>query len=138
MALLYILDCSLTLLWNVEMTYKIFSQSITIDLVMCTAVISGYVLNRMNNDALEMFRWLLYEKISPNAVTLARILPACSSVAALKLGKELHGNILKNGVDKKCHVGTAITDMYSKCERLGLAHKTFGRVSEKDVVCWNK
>ncbi|TXG68992.1 hypothetical protein EZV62_003927 [Acer yangbiense] len=78
------------------------------------------------------------KKISPNAVTLASVLPACSSLAALKLGKGLHGNILKNGLDKKCYVGIAITDMYSKCERLDLAHKTFGRVSEKDVVCWNK
>ncbi|KAK2654781.1 hypothetical protein Ddye_014637 [Dipteronia dyeriana] len=49
--------------WNVEMAYKIFSQSITIDLVMCTAVISGYVLNRMKNDALEMFRVELYCRV---------------------------------------------------------------------------
>ncbi|KAI9169262.1 hypothetical protein LWI28_009707 [Acer negundo] len=124
---------------NVEMAYKIFNQSVTIDLVMCTAMISGYVLNGMHNDALEMFRWLLHEKnkFSPNAVTLASVLPACSSLAALKLGKELHCNILKNGLDKRCHVGSAITDMYSKCGRLDLAHKTFGRVSEKDAVCWN-
>ncbi|TXG68987.1 hypothetical protein EZV62_003922 [Acer yangbiense] len=73
---------------NVKMAYKIFNQSITIDLVMCTAVISGYVLNVMNNDALEMYRWLLHEKISPNAVTLspASVLPA--SLDALKLCKE--------------------------------------------------
>ncbi|KAL5756044.1 hypothetical protein ACOSQ2_020790 [Xanthoceras sorbifolium] len=122
---------------NVEMACKIFNRSITIDLVICTAMISGYVLNGMHNDALEMFRQLLKEKISPNAVTLVSILPACSGLAALKLGKELHGNILKNGLDRKCHVGSAITDMYSKCGRLDLAHKSFGRVSEKDVVCWN-
>ncbi|KAK4842156.1 hypothetical protein QYF36_016669 [Acer negundo] len=90
---------------NLEMAYKIFNQSVTIDLVMCTAMISGYVLNGMHNDALEMFRWLLHEKnkFSPNAVTLASVLPACSSLAALKLGKELHCNILKNGLDKRCH-----------------------------------
>ncbi|TXG68988.1 hypothetical protein EZV62_003923 [Acer yangbiense] len=70
---------------NVKMACKIFNQSITIDLVMCTAVISGYVLNGMNNDALEMYRRLLHEKISPNAVTLspASVLP--DSLDALKL-----------------------------------------------------
>ncbi|XWS20754.1 hypothetical protein CRYUN_Cryun31cG0129700 [Craigia yunnanensis] len=100
-------------------------------------MISGYVFNGMNNDALEVFRWLLQEKIRPNAVTMASVLPACADLAALKMGKELHGNIIKNGLADRCHVGSAVIDMYAKCGRLDLAHHVFGRLSERYSVCWN-
>ncbi|XP_050220611.1 pentatricopeptide repeat-containing protein At4g21300 [Mercurialis annua] len=122
---------------DVEMACKIFNQSTNVDIVVCTAMISGYVLNGRCNDALELFRWLLEEKMSPNAVTLASVIPACAGLAALKLGKELHANILKHRLDERCHVGSAIVDMYAKCGRLDLAHQVFKRMPEKDSVCWN-
>ncbi|KDP34853.1 hypothetical protein JCGZ_09141 [Jatropha curcas] len=122
---------------DVKMARNIFNQSTIIDIVVCTAMISGYVLNGLNNDALGVFRLLLEEKMSPNAVTLASVLPACAGLANLKLGKELHAYILKNGFDRKCHVGSAIVDMYAKCGRLELAHQIFKGISEKDAICWN-
>eukprot|EP00257_Ricinus_communis_P028232 XP_025015646.1 pentatricopeptide repeat-containing protein At4g21300 [Ricinus communis] len=122
---------------DVGMACKIFKQSTNVDIVVCTAIISGYVLNGLNNDALEIFRWLLEEKMSPNAVTLASVLPACAGLATLNLGKELHANILKHGLDERRHVGSAIMDMYAKCGRLDLAYQIFRRMPEKDAVCWN-
>ncbi|CAI0549460.1 unnamed protein product [Linum tenue] len=124
---------------NVEMAYKIYSQSSSIDLVMSTAMISGYVLNGKANSALEVFRWLLQEKMSPNSLTMASVLPACASLAALKLGKELHGKILKDGLvlEGNVHLESAVMDMYAKCGRLDLAHQIFRRMHVKDAVCWN-
>ncbi|WJZ97028.1 hypothetical protein VitviT2T_015663 [Vitis vinifera] len=122
---------------DVEMARKIFDQRTPVDIVVCTAMISGYVLNGMNNNALEIFRWLLQERMRANSVTLASVLPACAGLAALTLGKELHGHILKNGHGGSCYVGSAIMDMYAKCGRLDLAHQTFIGISDKDAVCWN-
>lgn len=122
---------------DVEMARKIFDQRTPVDIVVCTAMISGYVLNGMNNNALEIFRWLLKEKMRPNSVTLASFLPACAGLAALKLGKELHGHILKYGHGGSCYVGSAIMDMYAKCGRLDLAYQTFIRISDRDAVSWN-
>ncbi|PON63658.1 DYW domain containing protein [Parasponia andersonii] len=122
---------------NVEMAHKILHQSTTVDLIVCTAMISGFVLNGMNTDAMEIFRWLLKAKMRPNSVTLASVLPAFAGMVALKLGKELHGNIIKTGLDRRCYVGSAITDMYAKCGRLDLAHQVFRKMIERDAVCWN-
>ncbi|XP_016648944.1 PREDICTED: pentatricopeptide repeat-containing protein At4g21300-like [Prunus mume] len=122
---------------NVDMAHKIFNQSTRTDVVMCTAMISGLVLNGMNNDALEIFRWLLKEKMRPNSLTLASVLPACAGLVALKLGKELHGNILKHGLDGRLHLGSALTDMYAKSGRLDLVHQVFERMFERDTICWN-
>lgn len=122
---------------NVKMAYKIFNQSTTVDIVVCTAMISGFVLNGMSIDALKIFRWLLKENMKPNSLTVASVMPAFAGLAALRLGMELHGNIIKVGLHGKCHVGSAITDMYAKCGRLDLAHKVFQAMSERDAVCWN-
>lgn len=122
---------------NVTMARNILKQSTAIDVIVCTAMISGFVLNGMNTDALEIFRWLLKNKMRPNSVTLASVLPAFAGLAALKLGKELHGNIIKNGLDRRCYVGSSITDMYAKCGRLDLARQVFQRMPERDAVCWN-
>lgn len=122
---------------DVEMARKILKQCTKVDVIVCTAMISGFVLNGMNTDALETFRWLLKAKMRPNSVTLASVLPAFAGMAALKFGKELHGNIIKKGLDRWCYVGSAITDMYAKCGRLDLAHQVFQKMSERDAVCWN-
>ncbi|PIN17740.1 hypothetical protein CDL12_09585 [Handroanthus impetiginosus] len=122
---------------DVQAACNIFEATSDVDIVICTAMISGFVVNGMNLDALRIFRWLLDKKMKPNAITLASILPACAGLATLKLGKELHGNIIRKGLEGRCYVGTAITDMYAKCGRLDLAHQVFLRMPERDSVCWN-
>ncbi|KAH7853262.1 hypothetical protein Vadar_000652 [Vaccinium darrowii] len=107
---------------NVEMAQNLFNRNTEMDIVIFTTMISGYVLNGMNFSALDVFRWLLLEQMRPNTVTLASVLPACAGLAALTLGKEIHGYILKKRLEGSCFLGSAISDMYSKCGRLDLAH----------------
>lgn len=122
---------------DVKMACKVFKQSSSVDIVICTAMISGFVLNGMNVEALEIFRWLITDKMRPNAVTFASVLPACAGLAALNLGKELHGNIIRKGLEGRCYVASSIADMYAKCGRLDLGHQVFLRMPERDSVCWN-
>ena len=122
---------------DVEMARKILRQSSSFDTVVCTAMISGYVLNGMNIEAVEAFRWLLQERMKPTSVTFASVFPAFAGLAALNLGKELHCSIIKNSLDRKCHVGSAVLDMYAKCGRLDLARRVFDRMTERDAICWN-
>ncbi|KAL8266963.1 hypothetical protein R6Q59_004307 [Mikania micrantha] len=122
---------------EVEMAHNVFTCNTDIDIVICTAMISGYVLNGMSFDALKIFRCMLEKQMRPNAVTLSSSLPACAGLAALKLGKELHGQIFKKRLEGRCHVGTSVMDMYAKCGRVDLAHQVFVRMSEKDSVSWN-
>ncbi|XP_008793555.2 pentatricopeptide repeat-containing protein At4g21300 [Phoenix dactylifera] len=122
---------------DVRMAQKVFDATGAMDVVICSAMISGYVLNGMNRDALGMFRWLLEAQLKPNAITVSSVLPACSCLFALKLGKELHGYILKNAFEGKCYVGSALMDMYAKCGRLDLGHQIFTKLSERDTIAWN-
>ena len=84
-----------------------------------------------------MFRYLLEQCIKPNAVTVASVLPAFASMAALPLGQEIHGYVLRNAYEGKCYVESALMDMYAKCGRLDLSHYIFSKMSLKDEVTWN-
>ncbi|KAK8967835.1 Pentatricopeptide repeat-containing protein [Platanthera guangdongensis] len=122
---------------DVGMANKVFNYSGITDIVVCTAMISGYVLNGFSGDALLMFRRLIKSQIKPNAITIASILPACACLTALKLGKELHGIVLKNAFEGICYVGSSLVDMYAKCGRLDIGHQIFRKISDKDTVAWN-
>lgn len=122
---------------DVDKACKVFDQSSAVDVVICSAMISGFVLNGMSINALEVFQLLLRKQLKPNAITLASVLPACAGLASLKLGQELHGNIIRKGLEGRCYVGSAVTDMYAKCGRIDLGHLVFSRMKERDSVCWN-
>ena len=115
---------------NVEMAQKVFKSTGTVDVVIFSAMISGYVLNGLNYVALEMFCQFVDIQIKRNTVSLANVLPACSCLTALRLGKELHGYILKSAGEGICILASALMDMYAKCGRVDLSHQIFTSMSE--------
>ncbi|TVU44735.1 hypothetical protein EJB05_04187, partial [Eragrostis curvula] len=122
---------------DVRMAQNVYDAARAIDVVIGSTMISGYVLNGMSDEAVKMFRYLLEQRIKPNAVTVASVLPACASMAAMKLGQEIHGYVLRNAYEGKCYVESSLMDMYAKCGRLDLSHFIFSKMSAKDEVTWN-
>ncbi|XBI84505.1 hypothetical protein VPH35_092800 [Triticum aestivum] len=122
---------------DVRMAQNVFDATKAIDVVIGGTMISGYVLNGMSEAAMKMFRYLLEVGIKPNAIMVASTLPACASMAAMKLGQELHGYVLKNAYEGRCYVESSLMDMYAKCGRLDLSHYIFSKMSAKDEVTWN-
>ncbi|XP_068656428.1 pentatricopeptide repeat-containing protein At4g21300 [Aristolochia californica] len=122
---------------DVDKAQKVFDTTLLMDVVIYSAMISGYVLNGMSPDALDMFRSMISANVKPNSVTLAGVLPACASLVALRLGKELHCYTIKNGFEGKCYVGSALIDMYAKCGRVETGYCVFKKIHEKDSVLWN-
>lgn len=122
---------------DVNMAQEVFRCSQELDVVSFSAMVSGYVLNGMYNDAVQIFCLLLEKKLKPNAIILASLLPACTGLNALKLGREVHAHILKNEYENRCYVASSLIDMYGKCGRLDLCQYIFDRINQKDTVVWN-
>ncbi|XP_078437425.1 pentatricopeptide repeat-containing protein At4g21300-like [Wolffia australiana] len=116
---------------------RVFRSTGAVDVVIYSAMISGYVLNGLSSTAITIFGELLLAKMEPNSITIASLLPACSNLGTLNMGKELHGHVLKNRMQDLCFVGSALMDMYAKCSRLDLAHNLFENMTQKDSIAWN-
>ncbi|KAJ7955610.1 putative Pentatricopeptide repeat-containing protein [Quillaja saponaria] len=107
------------------------------DIVLWTSMISGYVQNGENESALNLYCRMQMEGIIPNELTMASVLKACSSLAALDQGKQIHARIIKYGFSLEVPIGSALSTMYAKCGSLDDGNLIFWKMPTRDVVSWN-
>lgn len=85
--------------------------------------------------------WLFYEMqlagVEPNSFTFGGMLGACAARNRLQRGRLLHGVAIKYGFENNLVVGSAISDMYSKCGEMQHAFAMFLCMPERDIVVWN-
>lgn len=108
------------------------------NVVTWTAMIGGYAQHEDANCALELFSELVKQNcnLKPNAFTLSCALMACSRLAALRFGKEIHGYMLKNQCGSAVHVNNCLIDMYCKSADIGSARLAFDHMRQRNDVSW--
>ncbi|XP_057970085.1 pentatricopeptide repeat-containing protein DOT4, chloroplastic-like [Malania oleifera] len=104
------------------------------DTISWTAMVQAYVKNGGFNEGLKLCRQMIAEGLKPDSLTVSSILPACARVAAHKNGKEIHGYLLRNGIDLNLAVQNAVMDMYVKSGFIEYAAKIFKGMKNRDVV----
>jgi pentatricopeptide repeat protein len=94
---------------------------------------------------LKLFDRMLGNRVQPDLVTVTTVLPACTHLAALMHGREIHGYMIVNGLGKEginnefddVLLNNALMDMYAKCGNMRDARMVFDIMTEKDVASWN-
>ncbi|XP_026418049.1 pentatricopeptide repeat-containing protein At3g03580 [Papaver somniferum] len=119
-----------------EDSLKQFEEMKIRDAVTWNTLISGSVHSGNCELGLKVISQMRTEGLIPDCATMLSILPACSFLAIKKQGKEIHGSILKFGLDSEVHIGNALIEMYSKCGSLQNALHVFNSLKMKDVVTW--
>ena len=78
------------------------------------------------------------EGFSPDAITFTCILKACGNSGAIGKGQEIHDEILSQGLlNNNIVLGTALVDMYAKCDMLTKAEYVFKALGLRDIVTWS-
>ncbi|CAO2833042.1 unnamed protein product [Amaranthus hypochondriacus] len=96
------------------------------------AVNNGYSL-----EALLLYRQLKQAGLTPNNLTFPFVAKACAKKSDPKLSQLIHAHIVKSPFWSDVFVGTAVIDMYVKCDNLKFAHKVFDELPHRDVTLWN-
>ncbi|KAI3722548.1 hypothetical protein L2E82_33587 [Cichorium intybus] len=107
------------------------------DVISWTSICSCYVSCGNPKRGLQAFREMGLDGVKPNSVSLSSILPACSNLKCLNLGKEIHGFVVKNGMGENVFVSSALIDMYATCLHIKQAEIVFDRMANKDTVTHN-
>ncbi|XP_019088796.1 PREDICTED: pentatricopeptide repeat-containing protein At5g52850, chloroplastic-like [Camelina sativa] len=107
------------------------------DVFLWTSVVSGFVRNLRAKEAIGTFLQMRDLGLQPNNFTYSAILSLCSSVRSLDLGKQIHSQMIKVGLEDNTDVGNALVDMYMKCsasevEALGV----FAAMISPNVISW--
>ncbi|CAN8266357.1 unnamed protein product [Cochlearia groenlandica] len=122
---------------GVAVARRVFGEIVDKDLVSYNSIMSVYAQNGMSSDAFDVFRRLLNNKVvSFNSITLSTVLLAVSHSGALRIGKCIHDQVIRMGLEDDVIVGTSIIDMYCKCGRVETARKAFDRMRNKNVRSW--
>ncbi|OWM62666.1 pentatricopeptide repeat-containing protein At5g16860 [Punica granatum] len=108
------------------------------DVVMWTAMIGGYAQHGDANHALELFSELVKKNyyLKPNAFTMSCALMACSRLATLRFGKEIHAYMVRNQYRSVVHVNNCLMDMYCKSADISSARIVFDHMRERNDVSW--
>eukprot|EP01018_Ginkgo_biloba_P029816 Gb_16032 [translate_table: standard] len=115
---------------------RVFDKIAQRDVVSCNALIAWYTQNGMGKEALKLFYQMRLEGMKPNHFTFASVVKACASLAALEQGKHIHDHIIAAGLEFDIAIGSALVNMYAKCERIEEARHLFDKMPRRNVVSW--
>ncbi|CAH9136093.1 unnamed protein product [Cuscuta epithymum] len=86
---------------------------------------------------LKAFSRLLAQRVAPDTYVLPSAIRACAGLAALNVGRQVHGYVFSSGFALDSFVQSALVHMYVKCNDLKDARKVFDTMPEPDVVSWS-
>ncbi|XP_030474989.1 pentatricopeptide repeat-containing protein At5g65570 [Syzygium oleosum] len=121
----------------IDDSFKVFNDLANPNLVTWTSLIVGLVQNGREEIALLKFREMLQNSVNPNSFTLSSVLRACSSLAMLETGKQIHAVLTKHGLVRNAYAGVALIDLYGKCGMAEMARSVFDRLIDIDMVSMN-
>ncbi|GAB2228105.1 hypothetical protein Droror1_Dr00009935 [Drosera rotundifolia] len=122
---------------NLMYAHHLFDELPKRNLFLWNVLIRGYAWDGPYEVAIKLFYEMVGSGLVPDNFTFPFVLKACSRMAALEEGREVHREARRLGWGKDVFVGAALIDMYAKCGCVGNAREVFDEVGDRDIVMWN-
>ncbi|WJX72275.1 hypothetical protein P8452_56168 [Trifolium repens] len=101
------------------------------------AIIGGHAQNGFPRKALDFYLLMRDSGLDSDWFTIGSLLSACSRLKSLPYGEEIHGFILRNGLELDEFIGISLVSLYVQCGKMLTAKLIFDNMEEKSLVCWN-
>ncbi|CAD6224491.1 unnamed protein product [Miscanthus lutarioriparius] len=107
------------------------------DVVSWTYLITGYVQNDMPAESLGLLPDMLRARFKPSGFTFTSLLKAAGTCGGHGIGEQMHALAVKYNWDEDVYVGSALLDMYARCQQMDMAIRVFDRLDSRNEVSWN-
>ncbi|VAH00946.1 unnamed protein product [Triticum turgidum subsp. durum] len=104
---------------------------------MWNAMLNGLVRNALQEEAVQMFWYMMRLGLEADEFTFVGVLGACAYLDSHCLGRQVQCVTIKNYMDASLLVANATLDMYSKFGAIDDAKTLFSLIPYKDSVSWN-
>ncbi|KAM7259921.1 hypothetical protein ACFE04_015662 [Oxalis oulophora] len=101
------------------------------------AMIAAFVQSNCFHEALALFDRMRAENMTLDKFVAASMLSACTGLGALEIGRWIHEEIEKRGIDLDSKLATTVIDMYCKCGCLEKALEVFKALPTRGLSSWN-
>ncbi|CAN1830326.1 Pentatricopeptide repeat-containing protein At1g18485 [Linum perenne] len=119
-----------------HLAQTVFETSLRDD-VSYNILVIGYSQTSECSKSLDLFKQMGHVGLKHDVVSYVGAISACANLPALKLGKEIHGLVLRNHMNTHLFICNALLDFYTKCGKIDVAEKVFCRISNRDAASWN-
>ncbi|XP_038899907.1 pentatricopeptide repeat-containing protein At3g09040, mitochondrial [Benincasa hispida] len=116
---------------------KLFTQMPNPNIVAWNVMISGHAKRGCAEEAISFFLELKRAGLKATRSTLGSVLSAIASLSMHNYGSMVHAQVIKEGLNDNVYVGSALVNMYAKCEKMDAAKQVFDSLSERNLILWN-
>ncbi|KAK7309407.1 hypothetical protein RJT34_06111 [Clitoria ternatea] len=119
--------------------HLLFDQMPHRNVVTWTTLISAHLRTGSLPEAFDMFNRMRATDERPNEYTFSVLLRACATPAFWDVGLQIHGLLVRFGLERDKFAGSSLVYMYfnSGNNGLGNACRVFHDLLERDIVAWN-
>ncbi|KAL4556798.1 hypothetical protein LXL04_034960 [Taraxacum kok-saghyz] len=123
---------------DIGYAYTIFNQIHNPNLFTWNTIIRGFSRSSNPRMAVSLFiEMLVHSSVNPERLTYPSVFKAYAELGLARHGAQLHGRIVKLGLQFDAYIRNTIIHMYATCGYLGEALQLFGDGKHMDVVAWN-
>ncbi|KAL6888468.1 hypothetical protein ACP4OV_009494 [Aristida adscensionis] len=123
---------------QVYIAWSIFDRMTERDVVCWNSMISGLAIHSLNKEAFDFFKQMRENGMWPTESSYASMINSCARLSSIPQGRQIHGQVVKDGYDQNVYVGSALIDMYAKCGDMDDARLFFDCMMMKNIVAWNE
>ncbi|KAL5541831.1 hypothetical protein UlMin_009541 [Ulmus minor] len=131
----HLLNCYVRLR-RIEYARKLFDEMSEPNVVSFTSLIGGYLEAGQPRMGLWLFGKMPSCSVMPNEFTFATVIKACSILADVRIGREIHAQVQVLGFHYNVVVCSSLVDMYGKCNDVEGARLVFDLMDRRNIVSW--
>ncbi|KAL5703123.1 hypothetical protein ACHQM5_028256 [Ranunculus cassubicifolius] len=117
---------------DTDTSLELFRRHPSKDTASWNTIIIGQIRNGCENMGLELLYQMCGMGSVPDASTYSIALLLSSSLSALELGRQVHGNVFRMGYDQNRFIKRSLIDMYCKCGEMEKASKIFDKTQKSE------
>ncbi|KAJ4977592.1 hypothetical protein NE237_008372 [Protea cynaroides] len=119
---------------ELNLAHKVFDGMPFRDLVSWNSLICGCSQGNKFKDILQLFEAMQAEKVKADAVTMMKVVLACSHFGNQELYNSMVKYIAENHVEMDMYLGNALMDLYGRHGSVELAQKMFDQMPERNSL----
>ncbi|KAL5728606.1 acetolactate synthase [Ranunculus cassubicifolius] len=131
-----LITISTTLSHTMHYARKLFDEIPQRDVFLWNTLIRGYADTGPCEEALVLYRDMHGSGLLPDHYTFPFVVRSCGVVSALREGREVHCNVVKNGFGDDVFVQSSLVAMYCQCGETWDAELVFQGMGVRNIVSW--
>ncbi|CAO2841264.1 unnamed protein product [Amaranthus hypochondriacus] len=128
--------CAINPSGDLSYAVSIFKSIDNPNTLVWNTLIRGHSLSSYPISAIDFYIQMLFSDVSPNSYTFPFVLKSCAKLGSSHIGKQVHGHVLKLGLDADPFVHTSLINMYAQNGDLICAQQVFDKSSLRDPVSY--